>query len=259
MNMDDTMEGPRSFQVAGADGCRAGWVVALLRATRKNGAGLRYPLDIEALWLSPHFADVLLKTYNCKLVCVDIPLGLSDGPQPRACDVAARRLLGRRGASIFTPPTRACLPAPSYRDASEAHFQCTGKRLSKQSFLIMDKIQQVDELVTPAMQKRVREIHPEVIFHVLNENRPAEHSKKTVAGRAERVALLSGIFPTAAEAANQARRAHAVAPDDILDALAAGWAAAQAVIGQAATLPEQPEYDSKGLRMEILLPLARSW
>lgn len=254
--MDDTMEGPRSFQVAGVDGCRAGWVVARLRATRENGAGLRYPLDVEGLWVSPHFADVLLKTYNCELVCVDIPIGLGDGPEPRACDVAARRLLGRRAASIFTPPTRACLRAPSYRDASEAHFQCTGKRLSKQSFLIMDKIRQVDELVTPAMQKRVREIHPEVIFHVLNGNRPAEHSKKTVAGRNERVALLSWTFPTAPEIVNKARRPREAAPDDVLDALAAGWAAARAVIGQTATLPERPEYDVRGLRMEILLPFA---
>ncbi len=256
MNVEDTMEGPRLFQVAGVDGCRAGWLVVLLRATMENGAGLRYPLDVEGLWVSPHFADVLLKTYNCKMVCVDIPIGLSDGAEPRACDVAARRLLGRRAASIFTPPARPCLPARSYRDASEAHLRCTGKRLSKQSFLIMDKIRQVDELVTPAMQERIREIHPEVIFHVLNENRPAEHSKKTVAGRNERIGLLSGIFPTAAEIVNRTRRAREVAPDDVLDALAAGWAAAQAIIGQATTLPERPEYDARGLRMEILLPFA---
>ncbi len=256
MNMANTMEGSHSVQVAGVDGCRAGWLVVLLSVATENGAGLRCPLDAEGLWVSPHFADVLLRTYNCKLICVDIPIGLSDGPQPRACDVAARRLLGRRASSIFTPPARACLSARSYPEASAAQLQCTGKRLNKQSFLIMDKIRQVDELVTPVMQQRVREIHPEVAFHVLNGNRPAEHNKKTVAGRNERIALLSGIFPTAAETVNKARRAREVAPDDIVDALAAAWTAAKTITGQAATLPEQPEYDSKGLRMEILLPFA---
>ena len=68
-----------------------------------------------------------------------------------------------------------------------------------QSFVIMDKIRQVDDLVTPAMQKRVREIHPEVAFYVLNGERPVEHNKKTLAGRNERIALLAGAFPTAAE------------------------------------------------------------
>jgi len=248
-----SLQSSQPFTVAGVDGCRAGWVVALIRATTTEQR-LRYPLTIEDIWVSPHFADVLLRANNCVLVCVDMPVGLSDGPQPRACDVAARRLLGRRASSVFTPPARPCLAATSYEQASRTHFECAGKKLSKQSFYIMDKIRQVDDLVTPAMQNRVREIHPEVAFYALNGDKPVEHSKKTLAGRNERIALLADAFPTAAEIISTTRKPGVVEADDILDALAAAWTAANAVIGQATTLPKHPESDRKGLRMEILRP-----
>jgi len=248
---------PQAYKVAGVDGCKAGWVVAVASTTVEETGELWHPLAIEDIWISPHFADVLLKTYDCKLVCVDIPIGLSDGPEPRACDAAARKLLGRRASSVFTPPVRPCLSARSYADAAEMHRKCSGKGLSKQSFFIMDKIRQVDELLTPAMQTRIREIHPEVTFCVLNGARPLGHNKKTLAGRNERIALLTEIFPTAAGMIETVGRAREVGADDILDALAAAWTAAQTVVGQAATLPEHPERDDKGLRMEILTPAPR--
>jgi hypothetical protein len=43
--------------------------------------------------------------------------------------------------------------------------------------------------------------------------------------------------------------------DDILDALAAAWTAAAAVLRHVVTLPEHPATDRKGLRMEILQPI----
>jgi len=47
---------------------------------------------------------------------------------------------------------------------------------------------------------------------------------------------------------------HGYVMDDALDALVAAWTAGQTVIGKAGTLPQNPEFDSKGLRMEILCP-----
>jgi len=43
--------------------------------------------------------------------------------------------------------------------------------------------------------------------------------------------------------------------DDALDAVVAAWTAGEAVIGKAKTLPEEPQLDSKGLKMEMLYPL----
>jgi len=241
------------MQVAGVDGCKAGWVVAQVTSVVGETPNQHAP-TVEALWVSSHFADVLLRTRSCKLVCVDMPIGLPNGPAPRACDIEARKLLGRRASSVFSPPTRACLAAQDYETASRIHLEATGSKLSKQSFFIMDKLRQVDERVTPTMQKRVREIHPEVAFYVLNGCKPTTYSKKRLIGRQERMHLLEPFFPDAERIVSTYRRAGAVEPDDILDALVATWTAVQVTRGHAATLPEHPDRDSKGLRMEILRP-----
>ncbi len=248
----------QSFQVAGVDGCRAGWFVAIATGERRESwpdAPCAYRLaDFLA---ASTFADVLSKTADCRLVCVDIPIGLSDGAKPRQCDVSARKMLsGGRASSVFPPPVRPCLAAKDYETASRISSECSGKRLNKQSFFITSKIREVDRAMTAELQQRVREIHPELSFWSLAGGKSAKYSKKSVAGRNERIALLSLIFSDLEQFVSRARQPKKVAPDDILDALAAAWTAGQAVIGNARTLPENPEFDSTGLRMEILFPAA---
>lgn len=239
----------RSFQVAGVDGCRAGWFVVVASATRQK------VLQLNDFCVAKTFADVLSKTTGCNLVCVDIPVGLSDGAKPRECDVAARRILGRsRASSIFPPPIKPCLAAQEYETASQICFEHSGKKLNRQSFFIMGKVREVDLAMTPQLQQRVREIHPELSFWALAGGKPAKHNKKTLAGRNERIVLLSAIFSDLQQFVTQARQPKKVGPDDILDAVAAAWTAGQAVVGKAKTLPENPEFDSMGLKMEILYP-----
>jgi len=100
----------------------------------------------------------------------------------------------------------------------------------------------------------VREIHPELVFWALNGKKPVQHKKRQLAGRNERMRLLSPIFSGLEKFVAEAHEPKQVAPDDILDALAAAWTASQIVLGKAKTLPKNPELDSKGLRMEILYP-----
>ena len=244
------------FQVAGVDGCKAGWFVVIASGAKTGSRqNARCLLTIESFSVAHTFAGVLGKTSRCKLLCVDIPIGLSDGPTPRQCDVAARKLLGRpRASSIFPPPIRQCLAAKDPETASEICFRHSGKKLNRQSFFIMNKIRQVDEVVTPQLQRRVREIHPEISFCALNSGKPVQYPKRKLAGRKERVRLLSPIFPDVQELLASARKPGEVAADDILDALVAVWTAGQAVIGRAKTLPGEPGRDRKGLRMEILYP-----
>jgi len=117
----------------------------------------------------------------------------------------------------------------------------------------MDKIRKVDDLMTPALQRRVREIHPEISFWVLNSKKPIQQNKKTVPGQAQRHKLLQEIFIDMDSILAQVPPSGYVM-DDALDALAAAWTAGQVVLGKAGTLPGTPELDSKGLRMEILCP-----
>lgn len=243
------------FQVGGVDGCKAGWFVAIASATKQNQTDASCVFKLKNLFAASTFTEVLSKTIDCVLVCVDIPIGLSNGNKPRECDVAARKLLrAPRASSVFPAPIRPCLSAEDHAAASEISFEYSGKRLSCQSFNILRKIRQVDDLMTPALQRRVREIHPEISFWALNDKKPMQHKKIRVVGRRERMKLLSAIFSDLEGIIARARRPREVEPDDILDALVAAWTATQAVLGKATTLPENPEPDSEGLRMEILYP-----
>src|SRR6266540_1721796 len=95
--------------VAGVDGCRAGWVVVLVEqpTQRRRAYHIR---------LCPHFAEVFTLDPKPTVIAVDIPIGLLEEPQPggRECDRQARRLLGRRASSVFTPPIRKLLEATHY-------------------------------------------------------------------------------------------------------------------------------------------------
>ena len=250
------MSTQQSFQVAGVDGCKAGWVVAIVSGMKESSRpDASCVFKLGSFLVASTFAEVLSETSNCELVCVDIPIGLSDGRKQRECDVTARKVLGRRRASsVFPAPIRPCLSAKDYEAASEICLKHSNKGLNKQSFFLSEKIRQVDDLMTPAFQQRVREIHPEISFWALNDKKPMQYKKKKLVGRNERMKLLSAIFSDLEGTVAKARKPKEVAPDDVLDALVAVWTAGQAVVGKAKILPQNPELDSKGLRMGILCP-----
>jgi predicted RNase H-like nuclease len=186
------------------------------------------------------------------VIAIDIPIGLLDTPQAggRTCDRQARRLLGRRASSVFSPACRASLEATQY-------VEVRGYGMSRQAFGILPKIRQVDRLMTPATQQRVYEAHPELAFRALV-GHPMQHNKKTVAGRQERLQALRQapeerlqvVGPTLA-AARETFTHTQVASDDVLDAYVLARTAYRIASGQARCLPAAPPLDSHGLRMEI--------
>ena len=179
------MSAQEPLQVAGVDGCRAGWFVVIASMVEESHR-LNAPrvLKLKNLVVANTFTEVLSQTPECELVCVDIPIGLSDGAEPRECDVAARKLLGaRRASSVFPPPIRQCLWANDPEAASKICFEYSGKKLNRQSFFIMSKIREVDQVMTPELQQHVHEIHPEISFWALNGKKPTRHNKKRLVGR----------------------------------------------------------------------------
>lgn len=214
--------------VAGVDGCRAGWVVV------HDGAA----------FVCDDFVTVLDALPDDTVVAVDIPIGLADHYQVggRECDRSARARLGRvRGTSVFPAPPRPALAARSLEQARELGWPAT-----KQALNIAAKIDQVDRVMTPALQRRVFEVHPELSFAELNAGRVLLSKKRRRTGRDERWSLLerAGV-PTPA-------RPHAgEAEDDLLDACAAAWSARRIAQGDDQLLPITPLCDARGLRMEI--------
>jgi predicted RNase H-like nuclease len=167
------MAGSKRSYVVGVDGCKAGWF-----AVRLNSDGTwdtRSFADIQSLWGEWRGADRIL---------IDMPIGLPDRKLTfRHCDGEARKLLGRRRASsVFSAPSRASLEAHSYRHASILNRREVGRRLTRQSYSIIPKIRQLDDLLASdgLARQAIREVHPEICFWALNRCCAMRHGKSLV-------------------------------------------------------------------------------
>ena len=235
--------------VVGVDGCRGGWLA--VRLSRDGTAETHVFSDMASLW-----------SVYCQaaLILVDIPIGLpEDGPAERACDTAARQVLGPRKSSVFPVPRRKLLESTyqSYREANAVHrLIAGGKGISLQSYALLPKIREVDQLLSREASARriMREVHPEVCFWALAGGRPMQVNKKKRAGFAERRDALKAAYAPCDDIIAEGlmgitgKRA---SRDDLLDALAA---AVTGLIGAAGlrTMPPSPALDNHGLPMEMV-------
>ncbi len=186
------------------------------------------------------------------VVAVDVPIGLPERGA-RACDRAARALLGPRRSSVFPAPLRALLAAASHDEASRLRERIERKRVSKQAWLIFPKIAEADRLLrrSAAARSAVREIHPELSFYYLNGERPMSAPKRKAAGRDERLEVLRAWCGDAVDRSLASCGRLTCAPDDVIDAFAALWTAERIADGKAVVHPANPELDAHGLPMSI--------
>jgi predicted RNase H-like nuclease len=222
------------------DGCRDGWLAVQLRGTE--------------WWAEvfPTFTELVEKHQCAKCIGVDIPIGLMHGGV-RACDSAARRLLGRRHVCVFNPPDPRALEFDD-RVAASDFLQCEDeRRICVQTWMIVPKVAEVNAFMTPIHQQRIVEVHPEVSFCALNGGNPIQTKKSRMAGFEERSALLRAKLGI--ESATRRDLAKAIPraePDDVLDAIAAAWSARRYATDQANRLPDVEIKNDRGLRMEII-------
>ena len=239
------------IEFVGVDGCPAGWFG--VGFDRQDG----YESDV---WGS--FSELLARYKDARLVLVDIPIGLPEGPERRDCDREARKLLGRRGSSVFPSPTRqtaehAAAHLKDYPGASAVERRFAGKGISRQAFAISPKIAEVDAVMRFRdinAAPEVREVHPELCFWALNDRQPMMFNKKKSQGRAERLRVLGETEPRSEEIYEEACSRFlrkVVGRDDVLDALVAALIAR--VRGDRLTsVPEVPPTDARGLPMEMV-------
>jgi len=230
--------------LGGADGCRNGWVL-VTKELSSGRVNCRLCSSTRDLFYGEPVPDIL---------GLDIPIGLPDSGA-RLCDREARKRLGPgRGSSVFPAPIRCLLEARSYAEACDLRFEAEHKKISRQAWGILPKIREVDEALRadPALQQRVREVHPEISFLLLAGGRPLDHGKKTRLGQEERLRMLEPHFGQYLQRAVAKRHAMRCTLDDILDAFAVCWTAERISSGLAETLPPNPPRDSAGLRMEIV-------
>lgn len=227
----------------GIDGCKAGWLY------------FRFDGEAVSFGCAPTLAEILGGVTAEDCVLIDMPVGLLEsGKSERSCDLEARAALQPgRGSSVFPVPCRQALKAASYAEASATNERVLGRKLSKQSWALVPKIRELDDLLASSETARaaLRETHPEVCFWGLA-GAPMAYAKQTRDGFLDRMSLLKLVEPTAEEMIAAAFLIHGgfdAARDDVVDAFVA------AVCARAArnlrTLPKEPKKDRRGLPMEI--------
>lgn len=235
--------------VAGADGCRAGWVVVLRELDTAR----------TEVVLVPRFRELLDLSLKPSVVAIDVPIGLAPVAQPggRTCEVAARKALGRRASSVFSSPTRPALEefrrGGSYRAVVDANRGGApdAPGISQQCFAILKKIDDVDREIVPALQSRIYEVHPEFSFARANGGVPMRERKTLRGGRAERLEVLERVgFAAPLESLGRWSRRQ-VRPDDLADACIAAWTAERIHRGVADRWPARAECDPHGLDMAL--------
>ena len=235
--------------VAGVDGCRAGWVVVL--RDRQTGAARARVV--------PDFAAVLGLPEAPAVIAMDVPIGLPDVALAggRACDRGARALLSSRASSVFSAPSRAALgcfrAGGGYPEVLAASRRGGDPPigLSKQTFWILPKIDEVDAALCAGVSAAVFEVHPELCFWEANGRRPLLASKKTGPGREARAALLERIGGPQMLQLIGERPPKGAQVDDLLDAGIACWTAGRLASGEALAVPEGEITDGQGLRMAV--------
>ena len=177
-----------------------------------------------------------------EIIALAAPVGLLDAYRRggRTCEQEARRLLGpRRGAAITSAPARGVLAEGS---------QVAG--VSAVARLLLPKIRETADELQPYWQRTVFEVHPELSFYQLNGDQPLRFSKHRTVGRKERRALLETRLPGGRADPRRPRREGPRV--HLLDAAACLWTARRIVARAVQRLPEDPEWDSEGLRMEMV-------
>jgi predicted RNase H-like nuclease len=234
----------RVSNCVGVDGAKSGWI-----GVWWDNAALKFFVYDSA--------SALADTHRqARVIAVDIPIGLPERNSRRA-DIEARRFVGgRRASSVFSVPVRGILDAKSQPEASRRHREIDGRGFGAQSFAILPKIREWDELLQSDTQLRavLREVHPEVSFAALNGGvgKGLAFNKKSQEGADIRTALLSTVFGfgnVTGLVQSVARRQ--AATDDVLDALVALWSAERIATGKSVCLPTPPDSDSTGLATAI--------
>ena len=237
--------------VAGVDGCPGGWVIVLVENESMQEASVR---------LVQSFQDVLGLDPAPQMIAVDIPIGLPErgGRGGRRSDIEARSRLGARQSAVFAVPARAAVMEDDYGRACTVALENSDPplKVSKQTFNLFPKIREVDRAMSPKLQERIVECHPELAFWALNGEQPLAEPKKVKSKLFEpglefrRALLMAAGFNKHFVSQNPFPK-RLCGPDDLLDAAACAWSAWRIFRGQGQRFPEEPEQDGMGLRMEI--------
>jgi predicted RNase H-like nuclease len=225
--------------VAGVEPCPGGWLVASARLQSTT----LFPVEP---FVAETFAEIIDYRPAFDVVAVHAPLSFpsEDTPGGRTCDRLARELLGwPHAGAVVSPPSRSLLAHRDPKRVAEAG-------LSPIAVQHLDWYAQVAEEMAPYRQRQVFEVHPELSFYQLAGEVPMRHSKYDEQGVKERLDLIEARIQ-GIEAVLEAELP-GVKVHHLLDAAACLWTARRIAARAVERLPEEPEWDDHGVRMELL-------
>jgi len=168
--------------LSGIDGCKSGWIC------------ISKDIDTNEICskVFPNAKSLIEQLSKSKVIAVDIPIGLSKDGR-RICDVEAKKLLGKRHVTVFYVPIRGAVYAGSHKKANSIQRNISKHGLTIQAFCISPKIREFDEILSkqPHLQKRVKEVHPEICFWAWNNSHPMLYRKKSAKGKELRRSLIT--------------------------------------------------------------------
>ena len=232
------------YSCIGIDACKGKWVAVHIS---NSGFEVRKFSTI----------DEICNTYpNCDSYIIDIPIGLPESKNDLRPDLFVKKLLGKKGSSIFEVPCRQAIYSENKLDARSRNIEVMGKSLSEQSLGIAKAIKQIDEflLKSPEWKNRLVESHPEFCFLKLNNDRPILEDKKTPAGKNARLEVLRKYYPFADQIVVKflADVPYRKKTDDVIDAMCLAVIGKEIFQKGICTIPENPAQDSRGILMQMV-------
>lgn len=225
--------------IAGVEPCPGGWLVV---SARLQGV-TAFPVDPEVF---PTFVDILDYRPAFDVIAIHCHLSFptEETPGGRTCDQQARKLLGfARGGAISSPPSRKLLESGDLNQKAR-------KGLSPIQANMLKRYAEVAAEMQPYRQRQVFEVHPELSFYQLNDDKPMKHAKESPEGVKERTDLVVARIPGADEVLKA--QLPGVELRHLLDATADMVTARRIAARAVDRLPEDPEWDDAGVRMELL-------
>lgn len=238
-------------QYVGIDGCRNGWIAAIL-----DNGNLRIERYETVL-------DIMREFPTADAYLIDMAIGLPEciEESEKRPDKAAREELGKHGSTVFPIPCRQAVMVDSndlQAVAKMKELNCSVLRnsLSAQSINIIPKIRELDEFLDDHREYKnvLCESHPELCFTRLN-GKALMMNRKTAEGLEERRSILEEYIEKGMMDGIQvrAKELHCM-PDDVMDAVCLAVTAALKAHGMCETIPENPQKDTKGLIMQMIVP-----
>jgi len=222
--------------------CPGGWLIVPARL-----AGVTVVAD------EPEVVKTLLDVLEYKpkfdAAAIYATIGFNDEPAGpyRPCDDEARELVGwPRLVAIRPTPSRRALHAPTREEALELEPWLTRDDLRRFKWM-----RECEREFQPFHQRNYFAAHPDLTFTQLNDDKPLTTSPYQQPGVLERMNLIREKLPGLEEMVTRTPPPGA-AQVHLLQATGLVWTARRAAGRAMSRLPKDPEWDSAGMRMELV-------